>query len=173
MAIEIERKFLVLNESWKSKYVKKEFLRDGLIATEESRKVRVRTYDDRATLTIKGLKVGLKREEYEYEIPLKDAEDLFTRHCGGRILEKTRFYVPYLNHMWTIDTYHGLLEGQIIAEIELPLEQTRFDAPDWLGEEVTHDRRYSKINLLKQKSVAETKVVFSKPQEVQSLEHLN
>lgn len=151
MSLEIERKFLVSNDSWKTKYTKKQVLRDGLIASEDFRKVRVRTYDDRATLTIKGKKVGLTREEYEYEIPLKDAEELFSRHCGNRILKKTRYYIPHLNQVWTLDFYHGDLEGLQIAEIELKEEESFLQSPEWVGKEVTYDPRYRKLNLLQTK----------------------
>lgn len=148
MAVEIERKFLVTSECWKEEAVRSVQLRDGLISSSDRGKVRVRITDDKATLAIKGPRSGLSREEYEYEIPVEDAVALLNRHCGGAILEKTRFFVPCGELVWKVDVYSGVLSGVVIAEIELPAEDADFDRPSWVGIEVTGQEEYRKINML-------------------------
>jgi adenylate cyclase len=148
MAVEIERKFLVASDDWQDDVVWSVRLRDGLIASSERGKVRVRITDDKATLAVKGARTGLSREEYEYEIPVEDASALLERHCAGAILEKTRFFVPSGGFVWEVDVYSGILSGVVIAEIELPAEDTEFDRPSWVGIEVTGQGEYRKINML-------------------------
>lgn len=148
MAVEIERKFLVASGRWRDEVVRSVQLRDGLISSSETGKVRVRITDDKATLAIKGPRRGLSREEYEYEIPFQDGMDLLQRHCAGASLEKTRFFVPAGDLVWEVDVYSGLLSGVVIAEIELPAEDAGFDRPSWLGAEVTGREEYRKINML-------------------------
>ena len=147
MATEIERKFLLANDSWRGQCVRRERLRDGLIATAGNRKVRVRAYAHRATLTVKAKTGGLRNAEYEYEIPLTDAEEMLTSHCDGNVLTKTRHYVPYEGFMWEIDEYEGLLKGVVLAEVELPSEDIEPPRPPWLGIEVTGRPEYKKINM--------------------------
>jgi len=149
MAIEIERKFLVANDGWSALCVDKRAIRDGLIATEGGRKVRVRIMDDRATIAVKGARNGSSRAEFEYDIPLADAHELLREHCRGGIIEKTRHIVPYGGFIWEVDEYGGELAGVVIAEVELPTMETQFARPDWLGSEITDDERYRKINLHK------------------------
>ncbi len=147
MPVEIERKFLVKTNAWRAQVTRSERLRDGLVARENDLKVRVRCYGDRTTLCVKGGRQGLAREEFEYEIPRDHAEAIFA-HCTGRILEKTRHYVPGPSGLWEIDVYHDVLDGVVIAEIELDSETAHVDLPDWIGEEITGDPRYSKTNML-------------------------
>ena len=120
MPIEIERKFLLANEGWRDAVVRSTRLRDGILAFYDGRKVRIRLYDDKATLTIKGPRKGLARHEFEYEIPLPDGLVLLEQHCKGEVVEKTRHHIPALGHEWVVDEYHGLLDGVILAEVELP-----------------------------------------------------
>ena len=148
MAVEIERKFLVASERWREDVVGSIRLRDGLISSSKRGKVRVRIADDKATLAIKGSRTGLSREEYEYEIPVEGAVALLERHCAGAILEKTRFFVPAGDLVWEVDVYSGILSGVVVAEIELPAEDTEFDYPSWLGIEVTGQEEYRKITML-------------------------
>src|SRR5215471_17711288 len=108
MPVEIERKFLVKNDAWRAHVTHSERLRDGLVAREDDLKVRVRCYGNRTTLCVKGGRRGLSREEFEYEIPRDHAEAIFA-HCTGRILEKTRHYVPGQSGVWEIDVYHDVL----------------------------------------------------------------
>ncbi|WP_315765813.1 MULTISPECIES: CYTH domain-containing protein [unclassified Bradyrhizobium] len=147
MPVEIERKFLVKNDTWRDQATHSERLRDGLVAREHDLKVRIRCYGDRTTLCVKGGRQGISREEFEYEIPREHAAAIFA-HCGGRILEKTRYYVPGQSGIWQVDVYQDVLDGVVIAEIELPSESATVDLPDWVGEEITGNPRYSKSNLL-------------------------
>jgi adenylate cyclase len=147
VALEIERKFLVVNDRWREHVAAKLNLRDGLLSRDGDKKVRVRSYGDRATLAVKSRATGMRREEFEYEIPVTDAEAML-RLCSNLVIEKTRHLVPWLGHTWEVDVYHGALEGVVMAEIELPSETTPFERPTWIGAEVTSDPRYKKINLL-------------------------
>ena len=147
MALEIERKFLVANDRWREHVSAKMELKDGLISRDEDKKVRVRSYGNRATLTVKSRAAGMRRDEFEYEIPLSDADAMF-KLCGEKVVEKTRHIVPWLGHNWEVDVYHGLLDGVVIAEIELASEATLFERPSWVGPEVTGDPRYKKVNLV-------------------------
>lgn len=149
MLIEIERKFLVANSSWKSLYTSCERLRDGLLASNEGLKVRVRRYEDRATLAVKTKQVGFTRAEYEYEIPIEEAEQLLALYCGDTKLTKTRYYVPYQGFTWEVDVYEGVLSGTILAEVELKHADVDVPLPAWLGREVTGDPEYKKINMLR------------------------
>ena len=147
MPVEIERKFLVKTDAWRDQATHSERLRDGLVAREDDLKVRVRCYGHRTTLCVKGGRTGIAREEFEYDIPADHAAAIFAL-CVDRILEKTRHYVPGLTGVWEVDVYHGLLDGIVIAEIELPSETTSVSLPDWVGAEITGDPSFSKTNLL-------------------------
>jgi CYTH domain-containing protein len=147
MATEIERKFLLANDGWRMQYARQKRIRDGLIAAAAGRKVRVRVYDDRATLTVKAKTASLADAEYEYEIPLADAEELLATHCDGKVLSKTRYYVPYKGFTWEIDEYDGVLSGVVLAEVELSRENVEIPLPSWVGEEVTGRPEYKKSNM--------------------------
>lgn len=149
MPTEIERKFLLNNDLWRDQVSHSVRLRDGLVAYCNGRKVRIRFYDDRATLTIKGPRKGLTRDEFEYEIPPGEGMALLADHCSGDVLEKTRHHVPFAGFEWVVDEYHGILDGVIVAEVELPDEAAQFRRPPWLGAEVTGNDAYRKINMLK------------------------
>jgi adenylate cyclase len=146
MATEIERKFLLANDGWRMQYTRQKRIRDGLIATAAGRKVRVRAYDDRATLTVKAKTASLGNAEYEYEIPLADAEELLATHCDG-VLSKTRYDVPYRGFVWEIDEYDGVLSGVVVAEVELSREDVEVPLPPWVGAEVTGRPEYKKSNM--------------------------
>lgn len=148
-SLEIERKFRVASDAWKESVTGQVRLVDGLIAETDGRKVRVRTRDGRATLTIKGARAGLAREEFEYEIPYDHAVRLLESHCGDRRIEKERFLVPYSGVVWEIDVYGGIMNGIVIAEVELPAPDFVLSLPEWVGEEVTGKDEYRKINMLK------------------------
>jgi CYTH domain-containing protein len=145
--IEIERKFLVANDTWKDTVVGSVNIRDGLIASYKSRKVRVRISDQIAVITIKGPRRGIARAEYEYEIPLADAEVIMSNICGDDTLEKQRYLVEDAGTIWHIDVYGGILMGVVIAEIELKQEDQKFALPPWIEKEVTGNEFYKKINL--------------------------
>lgn len=148
MAVEIERKFLVANDSWRRFCAGQERLKDGLIAASHNRKVRVRIYENRATLTVKTGREGRTRHEFEYEIPMKDAEELITLHCSQNVLTKVRHTVPHRGFTWEVDVYEGLLAGVVLAEVELEDADADVPLPGWIGPEVTGDPRYRKINML-------------------------
>ena len=148
MPKEIERKFLIANDDWRKAVTHRVQIRDGLVAACEGRKIRVRFYDQRATITVKGRRNGLSRDEFEYDIPPADAEAMLRDHCGGDVLEKTRHHIHHAGLDWVIDEYFGILAGVLIAEVELPFEDMPIQRPDWLGREVTGDDRYRKINML-------------------------
>ena len=145
--IEIERKFLIANDAWRHSVVGSVNIRDGLIASYKSRKVRVRISDQIAVITINGPRRGIARAEYEYEIPLTDAELIMSNICGDETLEKQRYLVEHAGAIWHIDVYGGVLKGVVIAEIELKQEDQKFALPPWVGKEVTGDEFYKKINL--------------------------
>lgn len=154
MAVEIERRFLLKSDDWRHLATRCERLTDGLVASSDGRKVRVRQYGNRATLTVKSMTQGLRRAEFEYEIPFDDATTLLTHHCGNLLLEKTRYCVTYGRYVWEVDVYHGLLEGVVMAEVELASEDQSPPLPEWIGEEVTGDARYKKINMLRDRLAA-------------------
>ncbi len=158
MALEIERKFLVADDSWRKFCKKSERLKDGLIAiTDEGRKVRVRLYEGRATLTVKSPGEGLKRDEFEYEIPLEDAHELIKNHCGDFVLTKTRHTAPFEGFNWQIDVYEGLLDGVKIAEVEVDRVDAEVPLPPWVDREVTGNPDYTKINMFR-KRLAEARM---------------
>lgn len=156
MGVEIERKFLVINEDWKRQVTETVRLRDGLVALAGGRKVRVRIAGETATLTVKGRRRGLGRSEFEYAIPLTDAEQMLAEFCGrpGQLIEKTRHIIPSGNLKWEVDVFHGLLCGITTAEIELPSADTSFARPDWLGVEVTGNFRFSTRRMVRERSRA-------------------
>jgi adenylate cyclase len=145
--VEIERKFLVANDEWRLSAVGSVSIRDGLIASYEGRKVRVRISGDTATVAVKGPRTGIARPEFEYEIAIADAERMFSTVCGDQILEKQRFFVEDAGATWYVDVYHGILQGVVIAEIELNQEAQELTLPPWIGKEVTGDPFYKKINM--------------------------
>jgi adenylate cyclase len=145
--VEIERKFLVANDEWRQSAVSSVSIRDGLIAVYKDRKVRVRISGDTATFAIKGPRIGIVRPEFEYEIPIADAERMLSTLCQDDTLEKQRFFVEDADATWYVDVYGGLLQGVIIAEIELKQERQELILPRWIGKEVTGDPFYKKINM--------------------------
>ena len=150
MKIEIERKFLLASERWRSLVERSDVIQDGLLSADEALKVRVRLIGERSTLTVKTRRIGPQRHEFEYDIPREDAERLLSL-CGGDVIRKVRHYVGQDDLVWEIDEYQGLLEGVILAEVELTAFDQPFDLPDWIGAEVTAEPPYSKINMLRER----------------------
>jgi CYTH domain-containing protein len=146
-SVEIERKFLVTNDEWRQSAVRSVSIRDGLIAVYRDRKVRVRISGDTASIAIKGPRIGIARSEFEYEVPIADAERMLSTLCQDDTLEKQRFFVEDAGATWSVDVYGGLLQGVIIAEIELTQECQNLVLPRWIGKEVTGDPFYRKINM--------------------------
>jgi len=143
MAQEIERKFLVLDDSYKHEAFAKSHIRQGYICSERGRTVRVRIKDERAYFTIKGPSEngGLSRYEFEQEIPFDDAQQLM-QLCEPGIIDKTRWLVKSGDHTFEVDEFHGENDGLVVAEVELESEQDTPIIPHFIGKEVTGDRRY-------------------------------
>ncbi len=145
MKLEIERKFLVRND-WPRPNSGQHCVQ-GYISADKHRIVRVRIKGDQAWLTIKALKTKLTRIEYEYEIPVEDAQILLDKLCIKPLIEKVRFTICPFDHEWEIDEFLGENSGLVVAEIELEEEDQPFKLPDWIGKEVTHDPKYYNANL--------------------------
>ena len=146
--IEIERKFIVKNHSFKDEKHTKNNIAQGYLSSHPARAVRVRIKNQKGYLTIKGISnaSGTSRYEWEKEIPILEAEELF-KLCEKGAITKTRYEIKCGNHTYEVDEFHGDNEGLIIAEIELHTENEQFDKPNWLGEEVTGEKRYYNANL--------------------------
>lgn len=142
MAKEIERKFLVDNSDFISAAESQTHIRQTYISTDPDATVRIRIRDDRAFLTIKGRNSGAVRDEWEYPIPIADAEEMAERLCGGFTIDKTRYIVDFHGWKWEIDIFHGHHEGLILAEIEMSSADANPPLPPFLGPEVTGDPRY-------------------------------
>jgi adenylate cyclase len=141
MAQEIERKFLIQDTSIVDSLAG-ERLTQGYLSHDKNATVRVRIAGTTGWLTIKGKTVGATRSEFEYPVPEEDARQMLDELCGAGVIDKTRYRLPQGELCWEIDVFHGDNDGLIVAEIELPSEDTPFDRPAWLGEEVTGDPRY-------------------------------
>ena len=147
MAKEIERKFLVRDNTWRGQDGGKRY-RQGYLSTVKERTVRVRTTGDKGFITIKGESVCATRSEYEYEIPLVDANEMLDRLCERPLIEKTRYRVSHEGLVWEIDEFEGDNRGLTIAEVELKDETQSVTLPGWIGQEVTGDPRYFNANLV-------------------------
>ena len=147
MACEIERKFLVVGEAWRALGTPVLY-RQGYLNRAKERTVRVRVAGAQATLTIKGLTTGATRAEYEYAIPLADAQVMLDTLAERPLIEKRRTCIPHAGVVIEVDEFFGDNLGLIIAEVELASEAQVFDHPAWLGAEVTHDPRYYNANLV-------------------------
>ena len=141
MGVEIERKFLVIDGSWRSQ---------GYIFAGRERSVRIRIAGATAFLTLKQARRGtsISRGEYEYAIPAKDAREMLASMCDGKLVEKTRYTVAVAGHDWVVDEFAGDNAGLVVAEIELDREDADFALPQWAGREVTTESRYFNVNLI-------------------------
>lgn len=148
--IEIERKFLVTSEDYKSESHKQTRIIQGFLNTDPQRTVRVRLKENKGVLTVKGLSSndGLSRFEWEKDISSKDAEALL-KLCEKGVIDKVRYEIKFGQHMFEVDEFFSDNSGLIIAEVELSHEDEVFDKPDWLGKEVTGDIRYYNSQLSK------------------------
>ena len=147
MAIEIEHKFLLANNDWHEHISSSIKYRQGYLSSQATSSIRVRISDKMAWLNIKSATIGTSRHEYEYEIPLHEANEIITILCRKPIIEKTRHFVMHDGNTWEIDEFEGVNQGLIIAEIELSDIGKEFSKPHWIGKEVTHDLRYYNNNL--------------------------
>lgn len=148
MAMEYERKFLLCGDGWRPLVRRRTHIAQGCLGGDAC-SVRVRIEDGQGTLNIKSKQIGPARQEFEYPIPLPDAEALLAL-CTGPVLVKTRHYVDLDGHTWEIDEFAGDNTGLVVAEIELEAPDSSFVRPDWLGMEVTGDPRYYNVNLMRE-----------------------
>ena len=148
MAYEIERKFLVINDDWKSQVSNSAYYRQAYLAGNDRSSVRVRIADSQAWLNIKSATLGIQRTEYEYEIPVSDAGEMIANLCQGATIDKWRHFVPHAGHVWEIDVFEGANQGLVVAEIELDDVAESFEKPPWIGAEVSDDPRYYNVCLV-------------------------
>ncbi len=144
--IEIERKFLVRDDSWRP-LAAGVICRQGYLSSARERTVRVRAIGGEGYLTVKGIACGAARLEYEYEIPCEDACAMLAQLCEKPLIEKIRYRVPVAGSVWEIDEFLGANRGLVVAEIELESEGQAVEPPPWAGEEVTGDPRYFNSSL--------------------------
>jgi adenylate cyclase len=147
MAIEIEHKFLLANNDWRHLVSHSIAYKQGYLSSQVTSSIRIRTSNDRGWLNIKSATIGTQRHEYEYEIPLADANEILSTLCKKPLIEKTRHFVKNNDNIWEIDEFYGDNQGLIVAEIELTATGQDFEKPHWIGKDVTHDRRYYNNNL--------------------------
>ena len=148
MPAEIERKFLLKNEDWRQAVSSRQVIAQGYVANTERGSVRVRLMGDQAYLSIKSMTLGVTRIEFEYPIPVADAEYILHNLCLRPIIEKTRYFVEQDQHLWEIDVFEGDNAGLVVAEIELSSADEAFQKPEWLGTEVSADPRYYNVKLI-------------------------
>ena len=146
MKKEIERKFIVLDQSYKNLGNYK-YCIQGYIPSNNEPLIRVRIIGNKSYLTIKSDVNGITRLEYEYEIPIQDAKDLLELYCQESIVEKNRYIISYKSTIWEVDEFLGGNKGLVVAEVELTSEDQEYDSPEWIGEEVSTDKKYYNYNL--------------------------
>ncbi len=154
MGVEIERKFLLADDRWRSQVASSRRMVQGYLVDAEALErglarssVRVRVSGDEAWLNVKSAEPGIRRSEFEYPLPLPDAEVMLRDLCRGRV-EKIRHLVPVQGHVFEIDEFRGDNAGLVVAELELPSTHAAFPHPPWLGREVSHMPRYCNVNLI-------------------------
>lgn len=148
MGVEIERKFLLTGEGWRT-LGEPVLLRQGYLCSDPVRTVRVRIEGEQGVLTIKSKGTGLRRGEWEYPIPLAEAQELLDTLCERPLVEKTRRRIAHAGFTWEVDEFLGENAGLVVAEIELPHEDAAFEKPDWIGREVTGEKRYYNSSLIR------------------------
>lgn len=144
---EIERKFLVVNNDYR-KLGQGMHIQQGYLSIDANRSVRIRVVDENAWLTIKGKSKGAVRKEFEFQIPSVEAKEMIQSLCIKPIISKTRYKIKIGEVLWEVDEFFEENEGLIIAEVEIPFEDYELEFPDWVGEEVTYDKRYYNANLI-------------------------
>ena len=142
MAKEIERKFLVKDQSFMSMAGKVDRIEQGYVSLRPGGTVRVRIKNDRAYLTVKGLNKGAVRDEWEYEIPMTDAREMVDRVTEGIVIKKLRYNVDYQGRKWEVDVFEGVHQGLILAEVELESADASIELPPFIGDEVTGNPQY-------------------------------
>ncbi len=148
MGIEIERKFLVIDNSWQTAGLTGKQYKQGYLIGSKTASVRIRIEGDKAFINIKSATLGIRRQEYEYPIPLEEANEILDTLCVPPLIEKTRYHITHEGFTWELDVFQGLNKGLVVAEIELTSEEQVFSKPAWVGEEVSDDPRYYNVNLV-------------------------
>lgn len=146
--IEIERKFLVKSDSWRKHSTRSKHIVQGYLANSERGSIRIRVSGDTANLNIKSMTLGVSRSEYEYPIPMNEAQSMLKDLCIQPLIEKTRHYIDQSQHIWEVDVFEGENAGLVVAEIELAYADEVFHKPDWVAEEVSDDHRYYNVCLV-------------------------
>jgi adenylate cyclase len=149
MALEIEHKFLLKNDNWRKHITRSVNYRQGYLCGNDKTSIRIRISDTQAWLNIKSATIGNHRQEFEYEIPLNEANEMLNTLCHQPLIEKTRHFVEHDQHLWEIDEFSGDNAGLVVAEVELKSLDESFSLPDWVSQEVTDDLRYYNNNLCK------------------------
>lgn len=154
MGIEIERKFLLSGDAWRDAVTESERIAQGYLVSAQAlhdgtarASVRVRRTGERAWLNIKSAQLGIERAEFEYPVPIADAEQMLAELCDG-VVEKIRHHVVVDGVLFEIDEFFGENAGLVVAEVELPAPDADFPRPSWLGREVSHLARYYNVNLI-------------------------
>jgi adenylate cyclase len=150
MAVEIERKFRVINDDWRAAVCTSTLLRQGYLANTTRASVRVRLAGEQGWLSVKAMTPGRTRAEYEAAIAAADADEMLSRLCESPLIEKWRHIVAHDGNRWEVDEFLGENAGLVIAELELRSETQVFALPGWLGAEVTDDQRYYNFRLAQQ-----------------------
>lgn len=148
MGKEIERKFLVADDSYLSMAGSSRHIMQAYLSTNPDATVRLRVLDDEAFITVKSRNKGCERGEWEYRVPSADVAEMLEACKIDQVIDKTRHYVDYHGNCWEVDQFHGRLDGLVLAEIELPSADCHFDIPPFAGREVTGDPRYYNSNLI-------------------------
>lgn len=147
MGTEIERKFLVRDDTWRDAVISSTRIMQGYLTDGGTAVVRARVRGDRGYLTVKGMTTGVTRAEYEYEIPADDARAMLDTLAQGPVIDKVRHLIPVAGHTWELDVFAGANDGLVMAEIELRSAEEPFERPAWAGAEVSDDARYFNVNL--------------------------
>ena len=148
MGIEIERKYLVTNDTWQQNADEGIYMIQGYMSSNDKSSVRIRANGDTANLNIKSKTIGAQRSEYDYAIPVAEAMEILETLCDKPFIVKTRYHVGFRDKTWEIDVFAGENQGLIVAEVELNSVNENFSLPDWVGKEVTKESRYYNICLI-------------------------
>lgn len=148
MGIEIERKFLVKSDEWRP-LGKQIFYQQGYLLADKNRTIRIRTFDEKGFITIKGSSKGISRSEFEYEIPVEEAKMILETLCEKPLIKKYRTKIKFNNLIWEVDEFIDENYGLIIAEVELEHENQKIKIPNWIGKEVSGDIKYNNSMLVK------------------------
>ena len=148
MGIEIERKYLIANDSWQENADEGIQMIQGYMSSNDKSSVRIRVNGEIANLNIKSKTIGAQRSEFDYLIPVAEAMEMLETLCNKPFIKKTRYHVKFQDHTWEIDVFAGENQGLIVAELELNSVDENFVLPGWIGKEVTDDPRYYNICLV-------------------------